>query len=172
MTVEKTPHRRSADAQVAVLMGSDSDLPIMKDAGEALSSFGISFEMRILSAHRTPDETLEYARAAAGRGVRVIIAGAGGAAHLPGFVAAATELPVIGVPIANVPLHGEDALHSIVQMPRGVPVACVALNGAYNAGLLAAQILASGGIERDKALVEKFRAFKREMRDKVLAKKL
>jgi 5-(carboxyamino)imidazole ribonucleotide mutase len=127
---------------VAIVMGSDSDLPIMRQAADALEEFGIEWEMRVLSAHRTPDETLEYARSAVANGVQVIIAGAGGAAHLPGVIAAVTRLPVIGVPIALPKLDGIDSLLSIVQMPKGIPVATVAIDGARNAGLLAVRILA------------------------------
>lgn len=152
--------------KVAILMGSDSDLPIMREAQVELTKFGIETEMRVLSAHRTPDETLEFARNAADRGIRVIIAGAGAAAHLPGFIAAVSHLPVIGVPIASGPMQGQDALLAIVQMPKGVPVACVAINGAANAGLLAAQIIATGNAE----LAERYRAHKQDLRTKVLAK--
>ena len=127
---------------VAILMGSDSDERVMKDAAGALDEFGVPWEMRVLSAHRTPDDTIAFARAAADRGVRVLIAGAGGAAHLPGVVAAMTPLPVIGVPIALAGLGGLDSLLSIVQMPRGIPVATVAVDNARNAGLLAVRILA------------------------------
>ena len=129
---------------VAVVMGSDSDLPTMQGAIDALAEFEVATEVRILSAHRTPVEMLDYARAAAERGLRVIIAGAGGAAHLPGMLAAATPLPVIGVPVVATPLGGLDALLSIAQMPAGVPVATVAVGGARNAGLLAVRILATG----------------------------
>jgi 5-(carboxyamino)imidazole ribonucleotide mutase len=122
-------------------MGSDSDLPVMAAAGAVLAELGISFEERIISAHRTPDAMRDYALAAAGRGLRVIIAGAGGAAHLPGMTASWTVLPVIGVPVRSRALSGIDSLHSIVQMPPGVPVATVAIDGARNAGLLAAQII-------------------------------
>ena len=133
----------AGQAIVGVTMGSDSDLPTMRAAVEALTEFGVASEVRILSAHRTPDEMLAYARAADGRGIRVIIAGAGGAAHLPGMLAAATPLPVIGVPVnsSSIGLGGVDALLSIVQMPAGVPVATVAIGGARNAGLLAVRIL-------------------------------
>jgi phosphoribosylaminoimidazole carboxylase PurE protein len=127
---------------VGIVMGSDSDLPVMRQAADALEEFGIEWHMRVLSAHRTPDDTLEYARSAVANGVQVIIAGAGGAAHLPGVIAAVTYLPVIGVPIALAKLDGLDSLLSIVQMPRGVPVATVAVNGATNAALLAIRILA------------------------------
>jgi 5-(carboxyamino)imidazole ribonucleotide mutase len=127
---------------VGIVMGSDSDLPVMRQAAAALDEFGIDWHMRVLSAHRTPDDTLAYARAAVGNGVQVIIAGAGGAAHLPGVIAAVTRLPVIGVPIALSKLDGLDSLLSIVQMPKGIPVATVAIDGARNAGLLAARMLA------------------------------
>ena len=128
---------------VGVVMGSDSDLPTMRPAVDALREFEVPWEVRILSAHRTPDEMLAYARAAAGRGLRVIVAGAGGAAHLPGMLASATPLPVIGVPVPITQLAGVDALLSIVQMPAGVPVATVAIGNARNAGLLAVRILAT-----------------------------
>ncbi len=127
---------------VAVVMGSDSDLPTMRGAADALTELGIAHELRVVSAHRTPHDMLAYATAAEERGLRVIIAGAGGAAHLPGMLAAATPLPVIGVPVALRQLDGLDSLLSIAQMPAGVPVATVAINGAPNAGLLAARILA------------------------------
>jgi 5-(carboxyamino)imidazole ribonucleotide mutase len=127
---------------VAIVMGSDSDLPVMRQAADALDEFGVAWEMRVLSAHRTPDDTLAYARSAVARGVQVIIAGAGGAAHLPGVIAAVTTLPVIGVPIALPKLDGLDSLLSIVQMPKGIPVATVAIDGARNAGLLAVRMLA------------------------------
>lgn len=126
---------------VAVVMGSDSDLPTMKAAIDILGEFEVGVDVRILSAHRTPDEMFEFARSAADRGVQVIIAGAGGAAHLPGMLASATPLPVIGVPVVATPLSGLDALLSIVQMPAGVPVATVAIGNARNAGLLAIRIL-------------------------------
>lgn len=127
---------------VAIVMGSDSDAPVMKQAAEALDEFGIEWEMRVLSAHRTPDDALDYSRSAAGRGIKVVIAGAGGAAHLPGVIAATTTLPVIGVPIALKNFDGLDSLLSIVQMPKGIPVATVAIDGARNAGLLAVRMLA------------------------------
>ena len=126
---------------VGVIMGSDSDLPVMQAAADALAEFGVAHEIRIISAHRTPQEMLSYAQTASGRGLKVIIAGAGGAAHLPGMVAASTPLPVIGVPVGITKLDGLDALLSIVQMPAGVPVATVAIDGARNAGLLAVRIL-------------------------------
>ena len=128
---------------VGVIMGSDSDLPVMRGAAEALAEFGVPAEVRVVSAHRTPVAMLEYARTAAARGMKVIIAGAGGAAHLPGMVASMTALPVIGVPVPATSLNGLDALLSIVQMPAGIPVATVAIGGARNAGLLAVRILAA-----------------------------
>jgi len=129
---------------VAVVMGSASDLPVMEAAVEALREFSVPVEVRVLSAHRTPDDALDFARGAAGRGIRVVIAAAGGAAHLAGVLAAATPLPVIGVPIAVGDLGGIDSLLAMVQMPKGVPVATVAVNGARNAGLLAVRMLALG----------------------------
>jgi 5-(carboxyamino)imidazole ribonucleotide mutase len=128
-------------------MGSDSDLPVMKDASDVLESFGINHEVRILSAHRTPSSMFKYARAARNRGILAIIAGAGGAAHLPGMIAATTSVPVIGVPIKSSSLSGLDSLLSIVQMPPGVPVATMAINGAKNAGILAAQIVGTSHFE-------------------------
>jgi 5-(carboxyamino)imidazole ribonucleotide mutase len=130
-------------AVVGLIMGSDSDWPIMEAAAEALAEFGIRFEVGVVSAHRTPDKMMRFGRAAAGRGIRAIIAGAGGAAHLPGMVAAVTTLPVIGVPVQLARLDGLDSLLSIVQMPAGIPVATMAINGAANAGLLAARIIGS-----------------------------
>ncbi|MFP4351013.1 MAG: 5-(carboxyamino)imidazole ribonucleotide mutase [Thermodesulfobacteriota bacterium] len=159
-------------ARVAIIMGSDSDLPVMKGAAEALNELGVSYEMSVVSAHRTPVEMAEFAAGAADRGIAVIIAGAGGAAHLPGMVAAHTPLPVIGVPVPIGHLQGMDALVSIVQMPKGVPVAGVAIGAAFNAGLLAAQILASGGAEPDRALLERITAYKEKLRQMVLAKKI
>ena len=140
------------DAAVAIIMGSDSDEPVMAGAAAVLDEFGVGWEMRVLSAHRTPEDTTAYARAAAGRGIRVVIAGAGGAAHLPGVIAALTTLPVIGVPIALPKLDGLDSLLSIVQMPSGIPVATVAIDGARNAGLLAVRILALGDDELSRAI--------------------
>ncbi|MBK6546272.1 MAG: 5-(carboxyamino)imidazole ribonucleotide mutase [Saprospiraceae bacterium] len=128
--------------EVGIIMGSDSDLKIMKDAAEILDQFGISYEVRIISAHRTPENMVEFAKTAISRGLKVIIAGAGGAAHLPGMVASLTTLPVIGVPIkSSNSIDGWDSILSILQMPNGVPVATVALNGAKNAGILACKIL-------------------------------
>ncbi|MBL7964966.1 MAG: 5-(carboxyamino)imidazole ribonucleotide mutase [Flavobacteriales bacterium] len=147
-----------------IIMGSRSDLEVMREAADTLSEFGIRFELTVVSAHRTPERMVEYARQAADRGLKVIIAGAGGAAHLPGMVASLTILPVIGVPIkSRNSIDGWDSLLSIVQMPAGVPVASVAVNGARNAGLLAVQILATA----DPALADRLRAFKAEQRDKV-----
>lgn len=160
------------EPRVAIIMGSDSDLPVMKGAAEALETLEVPFEMKIVSAHRTPDLMRDFARAAAGRGIRAIIAGAGGAAHLPGMVAAHTTLPVIGVPVPIGHMQGEDALLSIVQMPRGVPVATVAIGGAFNAGLLAAQMLAYGGQTPDTELAARLQTYKDGLRDKVLAKKI
>ena len=140
-------------------MGSESDLPVMEEAGKMLASFNIPFEMRVLSAHRTPKAMQDYAESAHKRGLKVIIAGAGGAAHLPGMIAASTPLPVIGVPVPTRHLKGMDSLLSIVQMPGGVPVATVAIGGAKNAGLLAIQILACG----DAKLRDKVIAYKQEL---------
>lgn len=151
---------------VGVIMGSDSDLGVMRAAVDALREFDIPLEVRILSAHRTPDEMLGYARSAAGRGLKVIIAGAGGAAHLPGMVASVTPLPVIGVPVPITQLAGIDALLSIVQMPAGVPVATVAVGNARNAGLLAVRILGAG----DDVLRARMEAFQRSMAETVRAK--
>src|SRR5438105_3132308 len=147
--------------QVSIVMGSGSDLEIMREAGKALDEFGIPYEMDIASAHRSPARTSEFARNAAARGIRVIIAGAGGAAHLAGVIAAETTLPVIGVPIPSTPLNGLDSLLAIVQMPAGIPVATVAIGkaGARNAGILAAQILAGA----DPALAAKLAAFKQQL---------
>ncbi len=151
---------------VGIIMGSDSDLPVMKQAVEVLDELGVSYEVTIVSAHRTPDRMVAYAREAAGRNVRVIIAGAGGAAHLPGMVAAMTDLPVIGVPVRSSNLQGLDSLLSIVQMPGGVPVATVAINGAKNAGILAVKILALS----DSELAEKVRNYRTTMEQQVKEK--
>lgn len=151
---------------VGLIMGSDSDWPTMQPAAEALAEFGVPFEVGVVSAHRTPERMLDYAKSAAGRGLKVIIAGAGGAAHLPGMVASATPLPVIGVPRALENLEGMDSLLSIVQMPGGVPVATVGVGGAKNAGLLAVRILSAGHPELVAAM-EKYQA---DMRDAVLEK--
>ena len=151
---------------VGVIMGSDSDWPVMEDAALALAEFDVPFEVGVVSAHRTPGRMLEYARGAADRGIRVIIAGAGGAAHLPGMVASATPLPVIGVPVPLAKLDGMDSLLSIVQMPAGVPVATVSIGGARNAGLLAVRILAAS----DTALLKKMENFQDDLEAQVLAK--
>jgi 5-(carboxyamino)imidazole ribonucleotide mutase len=152
--------------QVAVIMGSDSDLPTMQEAAEACREFGLSVELRVVSAHRTPADMAAYATAAHTRGLKVIIAGAGGAAHLPGMVAAYTPLPVIGVPVQSRSLQGLDALLSIVQMPPGVPVATVAIGGARNAGLLAVQIIAAA----DPALQARVLEYKARLADQSRAK--
>ena len=158
---------------VGVIMGSRSDLPIMGHAREILEELGVPHEVRIVSAHRTPDWMAEYAKTAEARGLEVIIAGAGGAAHLPGMTAAQTVLPVLGVPVnATNLMNGMDALLSIAQMPKGVPVACVAIGAAFNAGLLAAQILASGGAESDHALRTRVVDYKARLRKAVLEKRL
>ena len=156
----------SASARVGVLMGSDSDWPTMKGAVDACAEFGIGCDVKVISAHRAPQDLARYASGAHRRGLCVIIAGAGGAAHLPGVTAAMTPLPVIGVPIAGKFLKGLDSLLSIVQMPSGVPVATVAIGGARNAGLLAVQILAVS----DRALQQKFLDFKVRLRDESRAK--
>lgn len=139
-------------AVVGIVMGSASDADVMGAAAATLARFDVDYEMRVVSAHRTPEAMLDYAKEARGRGLRVLIAGAGGAAHLPGMLAAATTLPVIGVPVALARLDGLDSLLSIVQMPRGVPVATVAINGAANAGLLALRMLALGDDELERRL--------------------
>jgi 5-(carboxyamino)imidazole ribonucleotide mutase len=151
---------------VGVVMGSDSDWPTMQAAAEALREFDVPYEVRVLSAHRTPQAMLDYAGSAAGRGLRVIIAGAGGAAHLPGMVASATALPVIGVPVPLKYLDGMDSLLSIVQMPAGVPVATVSIGGARNAGLLAVRMLAAA----DPDLLAKMEEFQASLRDLVAQK--
>src|SRR5204863_6115665 len=145
---------------VGVIMGSDSDWPVMSAAAEALDEFAVAYEVRVVSAHRTPEAMLEYAHTAADRGLRVIIAGAGGAAHLPGMVASATPLPVIGVPVPLKYLDGMDSLLSIVQMPAGVPVATVSIGGAPNAGMLAVRILAAS----DEALRTKMTAYQDDLK--------
>ena len=155
-----------SDIKVGIIMGSDSDLPVMQAAADQLSEFGIAYEMTIVSAHRTPQRLYEYSQTAIERGLKVIIAGAGGAAHLPGMVAAITSLPVIGVPVKSSALSGEDSLLSIVQMPPGVPVATVAINGAKNAGILAAQILGTA----DSAIAEQVADYKQSLDDMVMTK--
>lgn len=157
-----------AEPRVSILMGSDSDFPVMKEAAEALKGLGIAFDIRVLSAHRTPEETARYVAQAPSEGTQVFIAGAGLAAHLPGVVAAFTHLPVIGVPLASGPLQGQDSLLAIAQMPPGIPVATVAINGAKNAGILAAQIMACGNSQ----IAERLKASRAEMREKVLSKTL
>ena len=153
-------------ASVGIIMGSDSDLPVMQAAADILTEMGIAYEMTIVSAHRTPARLFEYAQNAAGRGLKVIIAGAGGAAHLPGMVAAISPLPIIGVPVKTSALGGQDSLLSIVQMPGGVPVATVAINGARNAGILAAQILGTSNPEIQQKVID----FKVNMKAVVEAK--
>ena len=148
---------------VGIIMGSDSDLPVMQGVAEILVDFGVPYELTVVSAHRTPERLYRYAREAASKGLEVIVAGAGGAAHLPGMVAAISELPVIGVPIQSKALAGVDSLYSIVQMPPGVPVAAVAINGAKNAGLLAVQVLGAG----DAAYKEKIRLYKKDLQEMV-----
>ena len=152
--------------EVGIIMGSDSDLPIMEDAFKVLKEFGIGYEVKVLSAHRTPNQHAEYSKTAVSRGLKVIIAAAGGAAHLPGATAAQTILPVIGVPIKGKSLEGMDALLSIVQMPPGIPVATVAINGAKNAALLAISILGVVNSDIQKKLVE----YKKKMEKDSLAK--
>ncbi len=152
--------------RIGIIMGSDSDLPVMQEAAKILDQFGIPYELSIVSAHRTPERMYEYATSARKRGIQVIIAGAGGAAHLPGMVAAMTELPVIGVPVQSKTMSGLDSLYSIVQMPPGVPVATVAINGARNAGILAAQVLGAS----DPAVAHTVAAFKASMKSEVLGK--
>lgn len=151
--------------QVGIIMGSKSDLPIMSEAAEVLEHLGISYEIKVVSAHRTPDLMFEYAKNAHSRGVQVIIAGAGGAAHLPGMTASITALPVIGVPIkSSNSIDGWDSILSILQMPGGIPVATVALNGAKNAGILAASILGAS----DSIIYQKLVDFKEELKNKVI----
>ena len=153
-------------AKVAIVMGSDSDMPIMKKSAEFLDQMGIDFEMTIISAHREPDIFFEWAKGAKDRGVKVIIAGAGKAAHLPGMCAALFPMPVIGIPMKTSDLGGVDSLYSIVQMPSGIPVATVAINGGLNAGILAAKILATS----DEKLLEKLEVYSEEMKQSVVEK--
>jgi len=153
-------------SKVSILMGSDSDLPVMGKAAKMLEEFGIGYEMKVISAHREPDVFVDYAKSAEERGIEVIIAGAGGAAHLPGMCAALFNLPVIGVPIHTKALGGFDSLYSIVQMPSGIPVATVAIDGAANAALLAAKMLSIS----DKELREKLAVYKEELKNQVVAK--
>lgn len=154
-------------AKVGIVMGSDSDLPVMSKAAEILEKFGIEYDITVISAHRMPDIFFEYANGAEEKGYKVIIAGAGGAAHLPGMAAAIFPMPVIGVPIHSKALSGVDSLYSIVQMPSGIPVATVAIDGAANAGILAAKILATS----DDSILEKLKAYKEELKEGVVAKK-
>ena len=153
-------------AKVGIVMGSDSDMPVMAKAAEILDKFGIDYEMRIISAHREPDVFFDYAKSAEEKGFKVIIAGAGKAAHLPGMCAAIFPLPVIGIPMKTSDLGGVDSLYSIVQMPSGIPVATVAINGGANAGLLAAKILATS----DEALLERLKAYSKDLKEQVQAK--
>ena len=156
----------SQSPQVGIIMGSDSDLPIMQEAADMLKSFGISYEMAVISAHRTPERAIEYSKSAEERGLKVIIAGAGGAAHLPGVLAALTPLPVIGVPILSKSLNGMDSLFAIVQMPKGIPVATVAINGGTNAGLLAIQIIGSS----DSKVRQQMKDYKEKLKNEVIEK--
>ena len=151
---------------VGIIMGSDSDLPVMSEAAKILDEFGVEYELTVVSAHRTPERMYEYAKSAKERGLKLIIAGAGGAAHLPGMTAAITSLPVIGVPIKTRTLNGVDSLYSIVQMPGGIPVATVAINGGKNAGLLAVQILAAF----DNELSVKVDNYKADLEKSVISK--
>ena len=158
---------KKTKAQVAIIMGSQNDMRIMKDAIEALTEFGIHHEAKIVSAHRTPDFMYEFSKTADEKGYKIIIAGAGGAAHLPGMVASLTHLPVIGVPIAVGKLNGLDALLSIAQMPKGVPVGCMAVDNAYNAGLLAARFLATSNLQLKNKLIR----YSKNMQKKILKSK-
>ena len=153
-------------AQVGIVMGSDSDMPVMSKAAEMLDKFGISYEMTIISAHREPDVFFEYAKSAESKGFKVIIAGAGMAAHLPGMCAAIFPMPVIGIPMHTTSLGGRDSLYSIVQMPSGIPVATVAINGGANAGILAAKILATN----DAELLQKIKDYSKSLKEGVQAK--
>ena len=153
-------------ATVSIVMGSDSDMPVMAKAADVLEEFGISYEMRIISAHREPDTFFEYAKTAEDRGVKVIIAGAGMAAHLPGMCAAIFPMPVIGIPMHTTSLGGKDSLYSIVQMPSGIPVATVAINGGQNAGLLAVKMLAVS----DASLLDHLKEYTKNMKEAVEAK--
>ena len=153
-------------AKVGIVMGSDSDMPVMSKAADMLEKFGIEYEMTIISAHREPDVFFGYAKTAEEKGFKVIIAGAGMAAHLPGMCAAIFPMPVIGIPMHTTSLGGRDSLYSIVQMPSGIPVATVAINGGANAAILAAKILATS----DEALLQKLKDYKEELKDQVVAK--
>jgi 5-(carboxyamino)imidazole ribonucleotide mutase len=167
--MHKNRRRTGVDDQmplVGIVMGSDSDLPIMKSAAEVLESFGVEFELTVISAHRSPKRAIEYASTAMERGLEVIIAGAGGAAHLPGVLAAMTPLPVIGVPIKTKTLDGLDSLYSIVQMPSGIPVATVSINGAKNAGILAAQIISVVDNDLRQRIIDYKKKLAKEVNDK------
>jgi 5-(carboxyamino)imidazole ribonucleotide mutase len=153
---------------VGIVMGSDSDLSVMKQAAEVLTDFGVEYEMTVISAHRSPKRAIDYASTATERGLEVLIAGAGGAAHLPGVLAAMTPLPVIGVPIKTSTLDGVDSLYSIVQMPSGIPVATVSINGAKNAGILAVQILSVVDAELRRKLVDYKKRLAKEVNDKAV----
>ena len=153
-------------AKVGIVMGSDSDMPVMSKAADMLEKFGIEYEMKIISAHREPDVFFEYAKTAEEKGFKVIIAGAGMAAHLPGMCAAIFPMPVIGIPMHTTSLGGRDSLYSIVQMPTGIPVATVAINGAANAGILAAKMLATS----DPELLERLKAYSEKLKNQVVAK--
>lgn len=155
---------------VGIVMGSDSDWPVMSDAADALAEFDIAVEVDVVSAHRQPDKMVDYGRTAAARGLRVIVAGAGGAAHLPGMLAAVTPLPVVGVPVPLARLDGMDSLLSIVQMPAGVPVATVSIGGARNAGLLAARIIGSGSDELAARVATAMARFQEDLRAQADAK--
>ena len=157
---------KTEQALVAIIMGSDSDLAVMSEAAKRLEAFDVPYELSIVSAHRTPQRLFDYARGARKRGLRVIIAGAGGAAHLPGMVASLTSLPVIGVPVRGKVLDGMDSLLSIVQMPSGIPVACVAVDNAANAGLLALRILSTA----DDSIAQKMESFQTDLESQVLEK--
>ena len=159
-------HKETIMIKVGIIMGSDSDLPVMSEAAKALEDFGISYEISIVSAHRTPERMFEYAKTARERGLKLIIAGAGGAAHLPGMVAAITDLPVIGVPVKLKALEGVDSLYSIVQMPPGIPVATMAINGAKNAGLLAGQIIGAF----DNEVASKVQDYRSNLRNMITGK--
>ena len=164
--VKKETVKKAVPAKVGIVMGSDSDMPIMAKAADILEELGVPYEMTIISAHREPDVFFEYAKSAEKKGFKVIIAGAGMAAHLPGMCAAIFPMPVIGIPMHTTSLGGRDSLYSIVQMPSGIPVATVAINGGANAGLLAAKILATS----DAALLKKLKAYSEKLKDQVVAK--
>lgn len=157
-----------SNATVSVIMGSDSDWPVMREAADVLKEFGVEVEAKVVSAHRTPKEMVDYAESAKSRGIKVIIAGAGGAAHLPGMVASLTTLPVVGVPVPLKYMDGMDSLLSIVQMPNGIPVATVAVGAAKNAGLLALRILST----EDEAIASRLADYQASLRETVQAKKL